>query len=69
MLDFLANLFEKRLQYRSISTYRSAVPAYYDPINNASVGNHSKVSPIMTDILMTDLYNEDINLLWDKDRV
>ena len=36
LLIFLAELFEKRLEYRTIGAHRSAISAFHDPTGNMS---------------------------------
>ena len=50
VLDFLAELFEKELKYRAIGTHRSTIFAFHEPIENNRVGNHSRVSALMSGI-------------------
>ena len=47
VLDFLAELFEKGLEYRTTGTHRSAISAFHDPIENIQVGNHPRVSALI----------------------
>ena len=50
VLDFLAELFEKGFEYRTIGTHRSAISAFHDLIEIIRVGNHLRVSALMSDI-------------------
>ena len=50
VLYFLAELFEKWFEYRTIGTHRSAVSVFYDPIGNIGVGKHRRVSALMLGI-------------------
>ena len=47
VLDFLAELFDQGLAYRTIGCYRSAISAYHAGINGISVGKHPKVTAFM----------------------
>ena len=47
VLDFLAELFDQGLAYRTIGCYRSAISAYHAGINGISVGKHPKVTALM----------------------
>ena len=46
----MAELFEKGLEYRTIGTHRSVKSAFRDPIENIRVGNHPRVSALMSGI-------------------
>ena len=50
VLDFLAELFKKGLEYRAIGTHRSTIFAFHDPFENIRAGNHSRVSALMSGI-------------------
>lgn len=50
ILDFLAELFDKNLQYNTICTYRSAISAYHEPIGGLPIGQNMRVSSLMTGI-------------------
>lgn len=58
ILDFLAELFEKGLEYRTIGTHRSAILAFHDLNGNIRVGNHSRVSVLKSTILIRFLPNQ-----------
>ena len=42
VLDFLAQLFEKKFEYSTINNYRSALSAYHDKVDNQPVGKIQK---------------------------
>ena len=44
VLDFLAELFENGLEYRTIGTHRSAISLFHDPIENIQVHRQSSNS-------------------------
>ena len=48
VLEFLALLFEKKLEYSTINTDRSALSTYHDKVDNQPVGKHPKVCNLMT---------------------
>ena len=50
VLDFLAELFKKGLEYRAIGTHRSAIFAFHDPFENIRADNHSRVFALMSGI-------------------
>ena len=47
VLDFLGELFTKRLEFGTIAGYRSAISAYHKPIDGVRVGQHPLVSCLM----------------------
>ena len=50
VLDFLVELCEKGLEYRTTGTCRSVISAYHHPTENIRVGNHPRVSVLMSGI-------------------
>ena len=48
VVDFLARLFEKKFEYFTINTYKSALSAYREEVDNQPVGKHPKVCNLMT---------------------
>ena len=44
ILDFLIDLFDQGLQCNIIGSYRTAIFAFYNPIEGKKVGNHPRVS-------------------------
>ena len=42
VLDFLAQLFEKKFEYSTINNYRSALSAYHDKVDNQPLGKIQK---------------------------
>ena len=65
----LAELFEKGLEYRTIGTHRSAISAFYDPIENIRVGNHRRVSPLMSGIFYKRPPQPKYPFIWDAETV
>ena len=50
VLDFLAQLFEKKFEYSTINTYRSTLSAYHDKVDDQTVGKHPKVCNLVTGV-------------------
>ena len=44
ILDFLIDLFDQGLQCNTVGSYRTAIFAFYNPIEGAKIGNHPRVS-------------------------
>jgi len=47
ILDFLSDSFTNGLQHSTIAGYRSAISAYYSPIDGLKVGNHPRVTALL----------------------
>ena len=47
VVNFLADLFEKGYQYRSLNAYRSAISSTHDKVDEASVGQHPLVTRLL----------------------
>ena len=60
VLDFLAELFEKGLEYKTIGTHRSTISALYEPNKNFGVGNHPSASA-----LMSGIFNKNVETVLD----
>ena len=60
VLDFLAELFEKGLEYKTIGTHRSAISALYEPNKNFGVGNHPSASA-----LRSGIFNKNVETVLD----
>ena len=50
VLDFLAELFEKGLEYRTIGTPMSTISEFHEPVENIRAGNRPRVSALMSGI-------------------
>ena len=68
-LDFLAQLFGKKLEYSTINTYRSALLAYHDKVDNQPVGKHAKVCKLMTGVLNRNPPKPRYVFIWDIEQV
>ena len=69
VLDFLAELFEKRLKCRTIGTHRSAISAFHGPIENIRVSNHPRVSALMSGIFNKRPPQPKYPFIWDVETV
>ena len=69
VLDFLAQLFEKKFEYSTINTYRSALSAYHDKVDNQPVGKHPKVCNLMTGVFNRNLLKPRYVFIWDIEQV
>ena len=49
--DFLSELFDNGLQYRTIARYRSMLSAVLQPINSCSFGQHPFIIRLMKKVL------------------
>ena len=65
----MAELFEKGLEYRTIGTHRSAISAFHDPIENIRVGNHPRVSALMSGIFNKRPPQPKYPFIWDVETV
>ena len=67
--DFLALLFDKGYEYRTIGVYRSAISAYHVPINGVPVGQHPEVSRLMSGIANLKPPMPKYSFTWDVEKV
>ena len=69
ILDFLASLFQEGLQYSTTAGYRSALSAYHDPIDGISVGQHPRVSALLTGVYNQRFPKPKNSFIWDVELV
>ena len=69
VLDFLAELYDLDYKYSSINCHRSAISAYHDPIENVPVGQHPRVSSLMTGIFNQRPPQPRYSFVWDVEQV
>jgi len=50
IIEFLTELFDKGLEYRTINVYRSAISAYHPPIEGTPVGKIKEVCTLLSGI-------------------
>ena len=53
VLEFLTDLFDKGLQYRTINTYRSAISMTHLPLDGSLIGSHPLVSRFMKGVFQS----------------
>ena len=69
VLDFWGELFEKGLKNRTIGTYRSVISVFHDPIENIWVGNHPRISTLMSGIFNKRPPQSKYPFIWDVETV
>ena len=69
ILDFLGELFEKRLKYRTIGTHRSAISVLHDPTGNIGIGSHPRVSALMPGLFNKRPPQPKYPFIWDVETV
>ena len=69
ILDFLSELLASGLGYSSIGATRSAISAYHDPKDGISVGEHPRVSSLMSGVFNERPPIPKYNFIWDVDVV
>ena len=65
----MAELFEKGSEFRTIGTHRSAISTFHDPIENIRVGNHPRVSVLMSGIFNKRPPQQEYPFIWDVETV
>ena len=50
ILEFLSQLFQNGLQYRTINNYRSAISAFHDHIQGKPVGEHPRICSLVAGV-------------------
>ena len=53
MLEFLTDIFDKGLQYRTINTYHSAISMTHLPLDGSLIGSHPLVSRFMKGVFQS----------------
>ena len=69
VLDFLAQLFEKKFEYSIINTNRSALSAYHDKVDNRPLDKHPKVCNLMTRVFNRNPPKPSYVFIWDIELV
>ena len=69
VLDYLADLFAKDFEYRSINVHRSAISAYHEPIDGFKVGKHPKVCALLGGVFNNRPPKPRYTFVWDVDKV
>jgi len=65
----LAELFDKGLEYNTITGYRLALSAYHEPIEGVAVGRHHKVSALLAGIHNKRFPRPKYLFIWDVEKV
>ena len=65
ILDFLADLFDKGYQYRTINSHRSAISAYHAHIEGKPVGQNPKVCALLAGIFNQRPPQPRYTFIWD----
>uniref|UniRef100_A0A7M5VAT9 Core-binding (CB) domain-containing protein n=1 Tax=Clytia hemisphaerica TaxID=252671 RepID=A0A7M5VAT9_9CNID len=69
VLDYLASLYEKGYEYRTINCHRSAISAYHGKVDGFDVGKHPKVCSLLTGIFNQRPPKPRYLFVWDVDQV
>ena len=67
--NFLADLFEKGYQQRSINAYRSAIASAHDRVDGVSVGQHPTISRLMAGVANARPPQPRYTTTWDVNKV
>ena len=67
--NFLADLFEKGYQQRSINAYRSAIASAHDRVDGVSIGQHPIISRLMAGVANERPPQPQYSSTWDIDKV
>ena len=63
VVNFLADLFKKGYQYRSLNAYRSAISSVHDKADGYEVGQHPLVTRLLRVPTISDHHNPGIHIL------
>ena len=69
MTNFLADLFETGLEYRTLNSYRSAISAFHENGNSVPTGRHQLVTSLMKGIGNSRPPAPRYNFIWDIEQV
>ena len=69
VLDFLTCCFHKGYEYNTIAGYRSAISVYHDTIEGFVVGQHPRVSALLSGIFNNRPPQPKYNFIWDVKKV
>ena len=69
MLDYLAFLFEKDYEYRTIGCHRSAMSAFHDYVDGKPVGQHPDVCALVSEIFNNRLPQPRYMFVWSVQSV
>ena len=69
MVQFLTECIQEGFKYNIIAGFRSAISAYYDPIQGIPLGKHPRVSDLLTGIFNKNHPQSKFNFIWDVKKV
>ena len=69
VLDYLAELFETKLEYRTINNHRSAISAFHCPIDGFKIGQHPKVTSLLKGVSNERPPKPRYSFVWDVEEV
>ena len=58
ILEFLSQIFQNGLQYRTINNYRSEISAFHDQIQVKPVEEHPRICYLVLVFLIVDLHSQ-----------
>ena len=69
VIDYIAELFDKGLEYRTIGVIRSAISAYHIPVEGFKVGEHPLVKDAMSGVDIKRPPKPKYCVIWDVEKV
>ena len=69
ILDFLSQLFQNGLQYRTINDYNSAISSFHDHIQEKPVGEHPRISSFVIVVFNTKPPQPRYCFIWNAQTV
>ena len=69
VLEFLADQLDRKLQYRTINVYRSAISSVHLPVEGYRLGNHPLVTQFMRGVYISRPPQPKYTLVWDVRQV
>ena len=67
--NFLADLFETGLEYRTLNSYRSSISAFHKTGHSILTGRHPLVTPLMKETGNSRPPTPRYNFIWNKEQV
>lgn len=65
MINYLGELFKKGYEYRTICSHRSAISAFHDKIQGRPIGEHPKVSSLISGVFNEKPPQPKHTFIWD----
>ena len=69
VLDYLSDLFEKGLAYRTINVHRSAISAYHEPLHGFPIGQSPLVCSLLSGVFNHRPPQPRYPFIWDVEKV